>query len=285
MIWNGYAVTEQIHIHEFYSFFDIHYEKGFHFAGETHNFWECVYVIDGSICVSGDERVYNLEKNHIIFHKPMELHKLQVEQEEGATLLIFSFSMEGTFADYLKDKVFKLTDIQQNIMQSLLEYLHNTLDKCKEVSAVREYKYLVHASATKLFFQMLSTYVYQLILSLIDNGQVSETSTEPDAQLFRNAVNYINQCIGIQVSVEEIAGACYTSVSSLKRIFQKYAGISIHKYAIMTKIKAATEFLHNGMSVTQTAETLGFSSQAYFSACYKRETGIAPTDVRKKEKY
>lgn len=285
MIWNGYPVIEQIHIHEFYSFFDIHYEKGFHFAGETHNFWECVYVMDGSICVSGDERVYNMEKNHIIFHKPLELHKLQVEQEEGTTLLIFSFSMEGSLEEYLKDKVFKLTDAQQHIMRSLLEYLHSTLEKCAEVSEVREHKYLVHERATKLYFQMLSTYVSQLLLSLIDHGQISETSTEPDAQIFRNAVNYINHCIDIQVSVDEIAGACYTSVSSLKRIFQKYAGISIHKYALMLKIKAATELLHQGMSVTQAAEALGFSSQAYFSACYKRETGLSPTDVRKKEKY
>lgn len=281
MIWNAYTVTEQIHIPEFYSFFDIHYEKGFDFAGETHNFWECVYVIEGSICVSGDERVYNLEKNHIIFHKPMEFHKLYVEQAEGATLLIFSFSLEGALEECLRDKVFQLTDAQQKIAQSLLDYLHSTLKKCKEVSDVREYKYLVHDCATKLYFQMLTTYVYQLILSLIDNGRISKVSTAPDALMFSNAVNYINSCITSPVSVAEIAAGCYISVSSLKRIFQKYAGISIHKYALTLKIKAATELLQSGMSVTQAADALGFSSQAYFSACYKRETGMSPTDVRK----
>ena len=206
---------------------------------------------------------------------------MHVEQKEGATLLIFSFSLEGSYADYLRDKVFHLTDAQQKIMHSLLDYLHSTLTECGEVSDILEYKYLAHDRATKLYFQMLTTYVYQLILSLIDNGRISEASTAPDVRIFSNAVNYINNCIGTQVSVAEIAANCYVSVSSLKRIFQKYAGISIHKYALTLKIKAATELLHSGMSVTQAAEVLGFSSQAYFSSCYKRETGMSPTEVRK----
>ncbi len=281
MLWNAYAVTGQIHISEFYSFFDIHYDKGYSFAGETHNFWECLYVIDGSICISGDDRVYNLEKDQIIFHKPLELHKFHIEQETGATLLIFSFSLEGSLAEHLKDKVFLLTDAQQKIIHSLLEYLHDTLANCKETSHIPEYKYLVHDRATKLYFQMLTSYVYQLILSLIDNGRISEVSTAPDVQLFSKAVNYINNRIHTQASVAQIAANCHISESSLKRIFQKYAGISIHKYILTLKIKTATELLQNGMSVTNTAETLGFSSQAYFSACYKRETGISPTNVRK----
>ena len=221
----------------------------------------------------------------MIFHKPLEFHKFHIEQEEGATLLIFSFSLEGALAEQLKDKVFCLTETQEKIINALMDYLHNTLADCREISPIREYKYLVHDRATKHYFQMLTTYVYQLILSLIDSGMVSETTTETDARIFGDAVNYINNRIDKWVSVPEIAEHCFVSVSSLKRIFQKYAGISIHKYTLTMKIKAATEFLRQGMSVTRVAETLGFSSQAYFSACYKRETGMSPMDIRKTERY
>lgn len=281
MQWKSFPVTEQIHIQEFYSFFDIHHDKDYSFAGETHNFWECRYVIDGSICISGDERVYHLTKNQIIFHKPLEMHKFHVEDEAGATLLIFSFSMEGTLSDALKDKVFLLKDSQLSILQSLMTYLRSTLEQCTEISQIPEHKYLEHDCATSLYYQMLTSYVYQLILSLIDSGKVSKSSTAPDAQIFSKAVNYINNRIDSQASVTEIAESCHTSVSSLKRIFQKYAGISIHKYILTLKIKAATELLENGASVTNVAEILGFSSQAYFSACYKRETGVSPTEMKK----
>ena len=105
-IWIPHDVNEQIHIESFFSFFETHYDNGYNFPGETHNFWECVYVLDGSICVSGDERVYNLSKDEIIFHKPLELHKFYVNGDAGATLLIFSFSLTGTLAEALKNMVF-----------------------------------------------------------------------------------------------------------------------------------------------------------------------------------
>ncbi len=281
MIWSAFHVTEEIRIDTFYSFFDPHYKEGYSFAGEAHNFWECLYVCEGSLRVSSDDRVYNLTREQIIFHKPLELHKFHVDHKDGATLLIFSFSMEGALTEHLKDKVFLLSEPQQKIMHALLDYLHTTLAGCKTTSDIPEYKYLYHDRATKLYYQMLTTYVNQLILSLIDNGTISEASTAPDAQIFSQAVNYINNRVHLSASIPEIAEECYVSVSTLKRIFQKYAGISIHKYILTMKTKAATELLKNGMSVTKVGKTLGFSSQAYFSACYKRETGISPSDFVK----
>ena len=60
MPWIAYPVREQIRITDMYSLFETHYEKGFAFPGEAHNFWECLYVRNGEACVSGNERVYNL---------------------------------------------------------------------------------------------------------------------------------------------------------------------------------------------------------------------------------
>ena len=94
-IWRAFPINEQIHISDLYSLFQIHYDKDYEFAGETHNFWECLYVMDGEVCVSADERVYNLKSGEIIFHKPLELHKFTVTSNGGVDVLIFSFSAEG----------------------------------------------------------------------------------------------------------------------------------------------------------------------------------------------
>ncbi len=280
MQWSAYPAAEQIHISEFYSFFDVHYDKGYTFAGETHDFWECLYVLDGSICISADDRVYNLAPNQIIFHKPLELHKFHIDHESGATLLIFSFALEGNLAEHLMDKVFRLNSSQRGIMEGMLDYLRSTRLEADE-AAMPEHKYLVHDHASPLYFQMLTTYVYQLILSLIDHGRIAEVSTAPDVQLFSTAVNFISEHMDTAISVENIAEHCHTSQSTLKRIFTKYAGISIHKYILTLKIKKATELLKNGVSVTLVSEALGFSSQAYFSACFKRETGSSPIHFTK----
>ena len=280
MIWPASDVTKQITIDKFYSFFEVHRDSGFSFPGETHNFWECVYVLNGSILASGDERVYSLTKGEIIFHKPMELHKYLVETTEGADLLIFSFSLEGPLTEALKNKVFYLSDEQQALINSMLHYVRKKLSEFPMVTPdLPEHQYLLPFEKHPAYSQLLATFVYQLILSLIGDGSVATVSTAPDAKIFRKAVNYLNNRIVEQPSVPEIATFCNTSEATLKRIFDKYAGISIHKYFVKMRINVATELLQNGMGVSEVAEKLGFSGQAYFSAAYKRETGINPSEI------
>lgn len=280
MIWPASDVTKQITIDKFYSFFEVHRDSGFSFPGETHNFWECVYVQSGSICASGDERVYSLTTGEIIFHKPMELHKYLVDSPSGADLLIFSFSLEGQLADALKNKVFYLSDEQQTLIHSMLNYVRaKSMEFPSTEQTLMEHRYLLAFDRIPNYSQLLTTYVYQLILSLIGDGSVAKVSTAPDALMFRKAVSYLNNQIAEQPSVSEIATFCNTSEATLKRIFDKYAGIGIHKYFLKLKMNLATEFLKNGLCVSETAEKLGFSSQAYFSAAYKRETGMNPSEI------
>ena len=280
IIWIPHDVSEQIHIGSFYSFFERHYDNGYNFSGETHNFWECVYVLDGTICVSGDERVYNLSKDEIIFHKPLELHKFYVNGDAGATLLIFSFSLTGPLSDALKNMVFKLPEDQKCIIASLRNYIHRKQTGHTVPDELSYLNYLFPFEDTPVYPQMLTTYIYQLILSLICDGNVSEVSTAPDALTFGQAVNYMNSQICDQPTVTDIARYCNVSESSLKRIFYKYSGIGIHKYFLKLKVKTATELLESGSGVAEAAEKLGFSSQAYFSAVFKRETGVCPSDLK-----
>lgn len=284
MVWLSSNVTEQVHIDKFYSFFEVHYPNGYNFPGESHNFWECLYVLDGSVCVSGDERIYNLKKGQIIFHKPLEFHKFYINNRDGAALLIFSFSLEGGLSDYLRNKVFILSDHQNSIVFSMLDYIHEKINDPGD-GAINYRHYLVPFETIPTYSQMLTTYIYQLILSLPYDGSISRTSNAPDARIFSKAVNYMNSRICSQPSVPEIAAFCNTSAAGLKRIFYKYAGIGVHKYLLQLKMKTAAALLEYGYSVTETAEKLGFSSQAYFSAVFKRETGTNPSvRVKIKEK-
>ena len=277
----SYFVTEQLHIDCFITMFESHYDSTYVFPGESHDVWECLYVLNGALCVSADDKVYRLTENQIIFHKPMELHKFSIESEEGADLFIFSFKLTGNLASRLEDKVFRLSEAQKNTVLSLLEYVrgqYSALRERREVS--RCYVYLEISTQVPEFMQVLTTYIYQLFLSLISNGHASKVSTEPNAILFRKAVNYLDKQVHSQPSVFEVAEFCNTSPASLQRIFHKYAGMSVHKFFLKLKIIAATEMLREGVNVTEVAEKLGFSSQAYFSACYERETGKRPSEMK-----
>lgn len=304
MVWIAHPVTRQIQLSAFYSLFEVHYEKGYEFPGESHNFWECLYVADGEVCVSGDERVYNLTRGSIIFHKPLELHKFIVTGEKGADLFIFSFTAEGPLTAWLGEKVFALTDSQQKLLQDLYAFARQSVRNAAcchaaESSADRGMegpsghstehpsgwnpdsyrRFLEPFGRLPAFSQTAASYLELLMLSLAEAGAVFSASSDPDAVLFSRAVNFLNSNIHRQPSVPEIARFYGVSESGLKRIFDKYAGISVHKYLLKLKIKAALQLLRGGETVSRTAEVLGFNSQSYFSRAFRRETGISPSQV------
>ncbi len=282
MPWISYPVREQIRITDMYSLFEVHYENGYAFPGETHNFWECVYIKSGEVCVSGNERVYNLSGGSIIFHKPLEFHKFIVNGAHGAQLLIFSFTAEGPLTAFLEEKVFDLSHAQQDIIASMLSFIHARSEKAKSPmpSARSPYLYLEPFGILPTYSQMVAIYLQQLMLSLAETGAVSSVSSAPDAVIFRKAISYLSSHVHGQPSVRETARHCNVSEASLKRIFDKYAGIGIHKYLLKLKIRAAAELLQSGESVSNVAEQLGFNNQSYFSRAFKRETGLAPSSLK-----
>ncbi len=282
MPWIAYPVREQIRITDMYSLFETHYEKGFAFPGEAHNFWECLYVRNGEACVSGNERVYNLSRGSLIFHKPLEFHKFIINGAEGADLLIFSFAAQGPLTACLEEKVFELSQAQQNILGSMLSFIHARRQEANlpNPPARDASLYLEPFHTMPVYSQTVALYLQQLMLSLAEDGSVSSASSAPDAVIFRRAISYLNSNVHGQPSVPETAQYCNVSEASLKRIFDKYAGIGIHKYLLKLKVKAAAELLGNGESVSHVAEQLGFNNQSYFSRAFKRETGLMPSSLK-----
>lgn len=276
-----HKAEQQVEIDGIYSLFKIHYKNGFHFPGEAHDFWEFLYVLKGSVCVTADERMYNLSEGEIIFHKPLEMHKISVEEEHGATLLIVSFNLTGTMTHYLQDKVFRLTAEQKRILTSMLRYIRSQIRELNFSESLPYYQqYLQPAKYSPLYLQRVITYLHQLLLSLGDDGSVAGTLSTKDALSFRKAVQYMTEHLLEQPSVTEIASACNLSESGLKRIFAKYAGLSVHKYFLKLKFKAATELLQSGMNINEVADRLNFSSQSYFSVSFKREIGENPSGIK-----
>ena len=70
MEWEYHKIDELARISRIYTIFEKSYKADYNFSGESHDFWECVYVESGSICVTADSRVLELSAGEIIFHKP-----------------------------------------------------------------------------------------------------------------------------------------------------------------------------------------------------------------------
>lgn len=279
--WRTYKNGTMLNIDTFFTMFKVHYDKNFYFGGEVHDFWECMYVSDGEVQVSGDENIYSLTKGDIIFHKPMELHKFTVTGDNGASVFIFSFNLEGVLKNRFENKVFSLSWEQIKILEDLLSFAGKETEKYN--ISLHEFPYhglLKPSEFSDIYLQRIVSYLYQLFLSLAENDNVSPALYNPETILFKKAVDFMSENLSSNPSVEKIAASCNTSVSGIKRIFAKYGGMGVHKYFLNLKLNAAIKLLKSGFSVSEVTDKLNFCSQSYFSLAVKRETGKNPSDFK-----
>lgn len=280
MEYKKYHIDKVIEITDMVSIFKQTYNADSVFPGEYHDFWECVYVVSGSICAAGDERVYYLNSGDIIFHKPMEFHRFNINNSDGAVLFIFSFSMEGELCASFEDRVFSLTERQRGILGLLMDYVSD-YGEADGAENFRKTDYMPGFWRCATYPQTVSVYLQRLFLMLCEDGSAAPAATTSDSLIFRSIVLFMQEHIRENFSVDELAACFCLSKSALKRIFGKFTGIGIHKYFIQMKINEASRLLDGGMNVTETAEYLGFSEQAYFSKVYKKSTGASPSHRNK----
>ena len=82
----------------------IHYyefDKNFVFEGESHNFWEMVYVDKGNVLVTSNETPVELSQGDIIFHKPNEFHSIKA-LNSSPNFFVISFVSNSPVMEYFK---------------------------------------------------------------------------------------------------------------------------------------------------------------------------------------
>ena len=246
-------------------------KDGFEFEGEQHHSWELVFVISGSVFVSEDGIVYKLNQGDIIFHKPMEFHKIWCKQVPKAKFQVMSFVADSDLLNPLGDRIINLnlekkTELE-NIFQSIEKNFDNSIYVFQKETTPDEV-------AERITFARLELFLLSLLGS---------TKIEVDEQYSVSAMNYkriievMEENLSKNLTIEDLASLCNLSVSNLKRIFAKFSDMGVIKYFTRMKIKNAIQRLRCGDSVATVSHELGFSSQNYFSVVFKRETGILPS--------
>lgn len=96
------------------------------------------------------------------------------------------------------------------------------------------------------------------------------------------AIRYINDNISYQFSIDELAKAANTSISTLERNFCHFLGMTPSKYIRQRRLGIAIGYLNSGKSVTEDCFDSGFSDCSKFISLFKRNFGMTPLKYKKK---
>ena len=249
----------------FYSAIKFNWSDNFVFNGESHPFWEAVFVESGEVEVTEDENVYTLGAGNLIFHAPMEFHRIKSAHGSTPSGFIFSFTAQGQLPDTLRSGVFTLDPSMIKSYGVICEMIHR----------------FYHFEPLPLLGQDAGARLSSFLIKLDSRGVSLGESMSQSAMEYRRLVSFMSQNVCRNLTLSEVAQENNVSISYVKLLFGTYAGISPKNYFNQLRLKKAGELLSSGMSVTEVAGTMNFSSPNYFSVFYKKSAGISPSEMQK----
>jgi len=97
----------------------------------------------------------------------------------------------------------------------------------------------------------------------------------------RQVLSYIEDHLGRELSLREIAGVAGVSVSHCNAAFRKAVGVPVHQYVIQRRVDRAKTLLGEGsLSIGQIAVETGFAHQSHLAYHVRRLLGVSPLSLR-----
>lgn len=134
-----------------------------------------------------------------------------------------------------------------------------------------------HADAASPF--MVRSLFSQLLVFLW-RGRIftPEQARHPEADHFAGMLAYLNDRFDDDITLSTLAGLCNLSERTLNRRFKECLGITPMQYLLQVRMRNAITLLRTaGHSVTEVAFRCGFADSNYFSTCFRKAFGFAPS--------
>ncbi len=235
---------------------------------------ECVAVMRGHECYAVEKKQYNLSGGDV-FITPAGLSHGNGGDIQGVCE-IFWFQINPLAEDLLglsedRTRAYReKLDVQQPGMLHADQEGMELLKRCFQNFITREISARQYAQS--LFISFLTRLLFLQQKRLSADEQINQV------------LSLIEQSLQTSVSLDTISAQCGMSLSGLKHKFRDYTGKTPRDYINQQKIKLACENLRAGVSVTDTAMSLGFSSSSYFAAVFRKYMNCTPTQYASRQK-
>ena len=101
----------------------------------------------------------------------------------------------------------------------------------------------------------------------------------------KRAVEYIQEHLEQDISIEAIAAELDMSSYHFARLFKQSTGLAPYQYLIKCRVERAKELLLQGeMAIAEIATQVGFYDQSHLNRHFKRIVGVSPKMIQQNSK-
>lgn len=290
MGYTSVELNDSLHIESLYTIHYFEYMSTFSFEGESHDFWEFLYVDKGEVEVTADDSTLIMKKGEVLFHKPNEFHNVKATGQVAPNLVVVSFSASGSMMSFFEKKLLPIDEMERTLLADIIVEARNCF------SNRLDDPYLTHmqkkSGDTFGAEQMLRLYLEHFLIHLIRRYSSpiiikrkmakqlpKSTKSRSDTDIFNRISDYLEVHISSRITIEQICRENLIGRSQLQKIFREKCNMGVIEYFSKMKIDAAKQLIRTkNLNFTQISEKLGYTSVHYFSRQFKQLTGMTPSE-------
>ena len=268
--------------------FYMEFSKNFRYEGESHDFWEMVYIDKGEMICQADKKRFVLKSGEMTCHKPNEFHNLSGDNSVAPNVSILTFECRSRAMKCFEGKIFKLDPDEKGLLSQLFSEgmscyrLEDEHDPLLQNMIKLENAPLGASQTVKNLLEVFLIRLARRTDALTQRMRRSYVIDGVDIpRSVKEIVDLLNGNLYARLTVSYISAKLGRSESAVKQLFAQHFKQGIIHYYNSLKISEAKKLIREGRyNITEISDMLAFESPQYFSKCFKKFTGRTPSEYR-----
>lgn len=241
-----------------------------------HDFYECYLFISGDVTYLIEGKTYSLSPGDIILINSKELHQAIINNKETTYERIIlwinrSFLTELSTPETDLSLCFE-SPVRKNVLRGDVEQQQNIKTLLIKLLGLENYKGIGHELLYKAYVTELMVHINNLAF----NDKVHLGPDIKKSNLIDGIIEYINNNIEEDITVDRLSDYFYLSKFHLSREFKKHTGTTIHRYIVQKKLIEAKELILKEFPIIDVYKQCGFGDYSNFFRAFKNEYGVTP---------
>lgn len=239
---------------------------------------ELLYVKKGKMGCYTDEKSYLAEAGEIIFINSRVPHYTEYLEDGTDYIMVQVVNpvMLSGGVKYLARYLAK-TEVACHVFEKEQAQTESFIEKIKKLSE----ETLSGLKANE--FYILST-IYEIAGFLRRYGYLYDEGDFPDQKRLNEImpmIDYIEEHYAENITLADVSSNVNLNRNYICRLFKKATGGTLMDYLNFVRVCKSEKLLKEGMSVSETSDRSGFSSQSYFYKVFKKYNFLAPSQYKK----
>lgn len=243
----------------------------------VHEFYEILCFVSGNADYLVEGHEYHMYPGCMMIMRPAETHKLVIKGKGDYERYILNFR-----ADVLKELGFSEDLLTAFVQRELGEKNQYLPGEFMGFDTVGFFKQLTEECELFSAMQTMIANISFLLYALNSAFLKKSSDVNTDENLGKELISYVNENLTHDISLTSVSEYVHMSPSQVNRIFKRLTGTSVYDYVLSKRLIMVREMIEAGEGAVRASQMCGFGDYSSFYRLYKKRTGKAPGDVKRK---